>query len=67
MHHEEFYQVTPSTWNVAHLNPQFRRLEHIYSTERPHQASVISRRKTSSSVADLNQRKPSVSNHVGEL
>jgi len=37
-HHEEFYQVIPNDWNVAHLNPQLRRWEHIYNTVRPHQA-----------------------------
>ena len=37
-HHEEFYQVIPSDWSVAHLNPQLRRWEHIYNTVRPHQA-----------------------------
>jgi putative transposase len=37
-HHEEFYQVVPDRWNVASLNPQLRRWEHIYNTVRPHQA-----------------------------
>jgi|SRR5579859_1751466 len=37
-HHEEFYQVIPDRWNVASLNPQLRRWEHIYNTVRPHQA-----------------------------
>lgn len=37
-HHEEFYQVIPDRWSVAHLNPQLRRWEHIYNTVRPHQA-----------------------------
>ncbi len=37
-HHEEFYQVIPQSWNVAQLNPQLRRWEHIYNTVRPHQA-----------------------------
>src|SRR5579864_2152730 len=37
-HHEEFYQVIPEHWNVAQLNPQLRRWEHIYNTVRPHQA-----------------------------
>lgn len=37
-HHEEFYQVIPDDWNVAQLNPQLRRWEHIYNTVRPHQA-----------------------------
>jgi transposase InsO family protein len=37
-HHEEFYQVIPNRWSVAHLNPQLRRWEHIYNTVRPHQA-----------------------------
>jgi putative transposase len=37
-HHEEFYQVIPDRWNVAYLNPQLRRWEHIYNTVRPHQA-----------------------------
>lgn len=37
-HHEEFYQVVPENWNVAHLNPQLRRWEHVYNTVRPHQA-----------------------------
>jgi transposase InsO family protein len=37
-HHEEFYQVIPHNWNVAQLNPQLRRWEHIYNTVRPHQA-----------------------------
>jgi len=37
-HHEEFYQVIPDCWNVAHLNPQLRRWEHISNTLRPHQA-----------------------------
>jgi len=37
-HHEEFYQVIPDHWNVAQLNPQLRRWEHIYNTVRPHQA-----------------------------
>jgi transposase InsO family protein len=37
-HHEEFYQVIPERWAVAHLNPQLRRWEHIYNTVRPHQA-----------------------------
>ena len=37
-HHEEFYQVIPDCWEVAALNPQLRRWEHIYNTVRPHQA-----------------------------
>jgi putative transposase len=37
-HHEEFYQVIPDNWNVAHLNPQLRRWEHSYNTVRPHHA-----------------------------
>jgi putative transposase len=37
-HHEEFYQVIPDGWSIAHLNPQLRRWEHIYNTVRPHQA-----------------------------
>ena len=37
-HHEEFYQVIPNSWSLAHLNPQLRRWEHIYNTVRPHQA-----------------------------
>ena len=37
-HHEEFYQVIPERWEVASLNPQLRRWEHIYNTVRPHQA-----------------------------
>ncbi len=37
-HREEFYQVIPDNWTVAHLNPQLRRWEHIYNTVRPHQA-----------------------------
>lgn len=37
-HHEEFYQVIPQRWEVAHLNPQLRRWERIYNTVRPHQA-----------------------------
>lgn len=37
-HHEEFYQVIPSDWSLAHLLPQLRRWEHIYNTVRPHQA-----------------------------
>lgn len=37
-HHEEFYQVIPQSWSLAHLNPQLRRWEHIYNTVRPHQA-----------------------------
>jgi len=37
-HHEEFYQVIPHNWNIAQLNPQLRRWEHIYNTVRPHQA-----------------------------
>ena len=37
-HHEEFYQVIPDRWNVAQLNPQLRRWEHIYNTVRPHRA-----------------------------
>jgi transposase InsO family protein len=37
-HHEEFYQVIPDDWNVAHLNPQLRRWEQIYNTVRSHQA-----------------------------
>ncbi len=37
-HHEEFYQVIPDNWNVAQLNPQLRRREHIYNSVRPHQA-----------------------------
>jgi len=37
-HHEEFYQVIPHGWSLAHLNPQLRRWEHIYNTVRPHQA-----------------------------
>jgi transposase InsO family protein len=30
--------VIPDRWNVAQLNPQLRRWEHIYNTVRPHQA-----------------------------
>src|SRR6266849_4389184 len=37
-HHEEFYQVIPEHWDVAHLNPQLRRWEQIYNTVRPHQS-----------------------------
>ena len=37
-HHEEFYQVIPENWDVAHLNPQLRRWERIYNTVRPHQS-----------------------------
>jgi len=36
-HHEEFYQVIPDGWNIAPLNSQLRRWEHIYNTVRPHQ------------------------------
>jgi putative transposase len=37
-HHEEFYQVIPKHWDIASLNPQLRRWEHIYNSVRPHQA-----------------------------
>ena len=37
-HHEEFYQVFPDNWNVAHLNALLRRWERSYNTVRPHQA-----------------------------
>ena len=37
-HHEEFNQVIPDNWNVAHLNALLRRWEHSYNTVRPHQA-----------------------------
>jgi putative transposase len=37
-HTEEFYQVTPSSWTVGHLNQELLKWENIYNTVRPHQA-----------------------------
>jgi hypothetical protein len=65
-HHDEFYQVIPDHWDVRSLNPQLRRWEQIYNTVRPHQALAISRRSNFSSAVNLNQRRPSVTNHVDE-
>ena len=37
-HTEEFYEVTPCSWQVAPLNQQLIGWERIYNTVRPHQA-----------------------------
>src|SRR5437868_12249655 len=37
-HTEEFYEVTPCSWQVAPLNQELRDWERIYNTVRPHQA-----------------------------
>ncbi len=37
-HTEEFYEVTPCSWQVAPLNQELLSWEHIYNTVRPHQA-----------------------------
>ncbi|MGH8378484.1 MAG: integrase core domain-containing protein [Gammaproteobacteria bacterium] len=37
-HTEEFYEVTPCSWQVAPLNQELIGWEHIYNTVRPHQA-----------------------------
>jgi transposase InsO family protein len=37
-HTEEFYEVTPSSWTIAHLNQELLQWEKIYNTIRPHQA-----------------------------
>jgi transposase InsO family protein len=37
-HNEEFYQVTPDSWDLPSLNRQLRAWEHVYNTVRPHQA-----------------------------
>jgi transposase InsO family protein len=35
---EEFYEITPSTFELAALNRELRAWEHTYNTVRPHQA-----------------------------
>jgi transposase InsO family protein len=37
-HTEEFYEITPSTFELAALNCELRAWEHTYNTVRPHQA-----------------------------
>jgi len=37
-HTEEFYEVTPSSFQIAHLNQELLAWERIYNTVRPHQA-----------------------------
>ena len=34
--------MIPDCWNVAQVNPQLRRWEHIYNTVRPHQSAPLS-------------------------
>lgn len=37
-HTEEFYEITPCTWQIETLNRELRAWEHTYNTVRPHQA-----------------------------
>ncbi len=37
-HTEEFYEVTPESWNLLALNRQLQDWERIYNTVRPHQS-----------------------------
>ena len=37
-HREEFYEVTPCSLQIAHLNQELRNWERIYNIVRPHQA-----------------------------
>ena len=37
-HTEEFYEITPCSWQIPVLNEELRRWEHTYNTIRPHQS-----------------------------
>jgi hypothetical protein len=60
--------VIPDNWNVAHLNPPASTLgAQLQHRARPSGARLSHASRISSSVADLNQRKPSVTDHVDKL
>ncbi len=65
-HHEEFYQVIRTT-GTSLLSIASSAAENISTTPRVRiRRSAISPRSNSSSVGNLNQRKPSVTNHADE-